>query len=121
LRDHAAESLLLAKNCRTGYRDLFLSISACWHLLARQDEAVSALLASWTDLQIPELEMMAEGRHAKKTAPSEYSFRPELIAAMRTAFLKACEAPQVRDAGHGAMEIPRRSGEAALGRRGSCC
>jgi hypothetical protein len=24
---------------------------------------------------------------------------------MRTAFLKACEAPQVRDAGHGAMEI----------------
>jgi hypothetical protein len=41
----------------------------------------------------------------KKTAPSEYSFRPELIAAMRTAFLKACEAPQVRDAGHGAMEI----------------
>jgi hypothetical protein len=41
----------------------------------------------------------------KKTAPSEYSFRPELIAAMRTAFLKACEAPQVRDAGHGTMEI----------------
>jgi hypothetical protein len=41
----------------------------------------------------------------KKPAPSEYSFRPELIAAMRAAFLKACEAPQVRDAGHGAIEI----------------
>jgi hypothetical protein len=41
----------------------------------------------------------------KKPAPSEYSFRPELIAAMRAAFLKACEAPQVRDVGHGAMEI----------------
>jgi hypothetical protein len=41
----------------------------------------------------------------KRPVPSEYSFRPELIAAMRTAFLKACEAPQVRDAGRGAMEI----------------
>jgi hypothetical protein len=41
----------------------------------------------------------------KKPAPREYSFRPELIAAMRMAFLRACEAPQVRDAGHGAMEI----------------
>jgi hypothetical protein len=41
----------------------------------------------------------------KKPVPSEYSFRPELIAAMRAAFLKACEAPQVRDAGHGATGI----------------
>jgi hypothetical protein len=41
----------------------------------------------------------------KKPAPSEYSFRPELVAAMRAAFLKACEAPQVRDAGHNAVEI----------------
>ncbi len=41
----------------------------------------------------------------KKPAPREYCFRPELIAAMRTAFRKACEAPQVRDAGDGAMEI----------------
>jgi hypothetical protein len=31
---------------------------------------------------------------------TEYRFRLELIAAMRIAFLKACEAPQVRDAGH---------------------
>jgi hypothetical protein len=73
-RDHAAESLLLAKNCQTGYRDLFLSISACWHLLARQDEAVNALLASWTDLQIPELEMMAEGHHAKKNGAERVQF-----------------------------------------------
>jgi hypothetical protein len=42
---------------------------------------------------------------SKKPAPSEYSFRPELIAAMRATFLKACEAPQVRDVGHGAVEI----------------
>jgi hypothetical protein len=73
-RDHAAESLLLAKNCQTGYRDLFLSISACWHLLARQDAAVNALLASWTDLQIPELEMMAEGRHAEKNSAERVQF-----------------------------------------------
>jgi hypothetical protein len=54
--------------------DLFLSISACWHLLARQDEAVNALLASWTDLQIPELEMMAEGRHAEKNSAERVQF-----------------------------------------------
>jgi hypothetical protein len=41
----------------------------------------------------------------QKPAPREYSFRPELIAAMRAAFLKACEAPQVRDVGPDAMEI----------------
>jgi hypothetical protein len=57
---------LLAKNRQSSYRDLFLSISGCWHLLARQDEAVNTLLASWTDLEIPELEMMAGLDHAKK-------------------------------------------------------
>jgi hypothetical protein len=35
-------------------------------LLARQDGAVNKLLASWTDLQIPELETMAGFDHAKK-------------------------------------------------------
>jgi hypothetical protein len=65
-RDYAAECLLSAKKCQPGYRDLFLSISACWHLLARQDEAVNKLIASWTDLQIPELETMAGLDHAKK-------------------------------------------------------
>ena len=40
----------------------------------------------------------------KKQFLTEYSFRPELIAVMRAAFLKACEAPQVRDAGHGMTE-----------------
>jgi hypothetical protein len=65
-RDYAAERLLSAKKCQPGYRDLFLSISACWHLLARQDEAVNKLLASWTDLQILELETMAGLDHVKK-------------------------------------------------------
>jgi hypothetical protein len=64
----------LAKNSQTGYRDLFLPISACWHSLARQDEAVNALLARWTDLQISELEMMAEGHHAKKNGAERVQF-----------------------------------------------
>jgi hypothetical protein len=41
----------------------------------------------------------------KKQFLTEYSFRPELIAAMRAAFLKACEAPQVRDAGYDMTRI----------------
>ena len=36
---------------------------------------------------------------------TEHRFRLELIAAMRAAFLKACEAPQVREAGHGMTGI----------------
>ena len=36
---------------------------------------------------------------------TEYRFRLELIAAMRAAFLKAREAPQVREAGHGMTGI----------------
>ena len=36
---------------------------------------------------------------------TEYRFRLELIAAMRAALLKACEAPQVKDAGHGMTGI----------------
>jgi hypothetical protein len=36
---------------------------------------------------------------------TEYRFRLELIAAMRAAFRKACEAPQVKDGGHSMTEI----------------
>jgi hypothetical protein len=36
---------------------------------------------------------------------TEYRFRLELIVAMRTACLKVCETPQVRDAGHGITGI----------------
>ncbi len=74
-RDYAAECLLSAKNCQPGYRDLFLSISSCWLLLARQDEAVNKLLASWTDLQIPELEAMAGLDHAKKAGGERIQLR----------------------------------------------
>jgi hypothetical protein len=47
-RLNAAECLLAAKTCRSDYREIILSISACWHLLARQDEAMNTLLANWT-------------------------------------------------------------------------
>jgi hypothetical protein len=40
-----------------------------------------------------------------KQSLTEYRFRLELIAAMRAAFLKACEAPQVRNAGDGMTGI----------------
>ena len=45
-RLNAAECLLAAKTCRSGYREIILSISACWHLLARQGEATDTLLAN---------------------------------------------------------------------------
>jgi hypothetical protein len=34
-RVNAAECLLAAKTCQTGYREMILSISACWHSLVR--------------------------------------------------------------------------------------
>jgi hypothetical protein len=51
-RLNAAECLLAAKTCRSGYREIILSISVCWHRLALQDEAMYTLLANWTS-QIP--------------------------------------------------------------------
>ena len=66
-RLNAAECLFAAKTCRSGYREIILSISTCWHLLARQDEATNTLFANWT-LRKP-LEPMAGGLHAEQEAP----------------------------------------------------
>ena len=45
----------------------------------------------------------------KQQSLLEYSFRPALIVAMREAFQKACEAPQVADAGSDVTEgVARR-------------
>jgi hypothetical protein len=44
----AVECLLAAKNCDLHYRNLTLAIAASWHALARQDEAIDELLASWS-------------------------------------------------------------------------
>jgi hypothetical protein len=61
-RDSAAECLLAAeKACQPYYRRLHLATAASWLSLARQDEAIDNLFASWdTDKPIRE---PAIGRH----------------------------------------------------------
>jgi len=61
-RDSAAECLLAAEEaCQPYYRRLHLSMAASWLSLARQDEAIDDLFASWdTDKPIRE---PAIGRH----------------------------------------------------------
>jgi hypothetical protein len=52
-RDSAAECLLAAQEaCEPYYRKLQLSIVASWLSLARHDEAIDNLLASW-DMAAP--------------------------------------------------------------------
>jgi hypothetical protein len=46
-RYNAAECLLAAKSCQGDYAGLLVSIAAFWQALARHDEAVEKLLASW--------------------------------------------------------------------------
>ena len=55
-RDSAAECLLAAeKACQPYYRRLHLATAASWLSLARQDEAIDNLFASWdTDKPIRE-------------------------------------------------------------------
>jgi hypothetical protein len=69
-RVNAADCLLAAKTCEPGYREMILSISACWHSLARQDEAMNMLLASWTQTQSSGTQEFAVntagGRHAEQ-------------------------------------------------------
>ena len=52
-RDSAAECLLAAQDaCQPYYRKLHLSMAASWLSLARQDEGIDNLLASW-DMAAP--------------------------------------------------------------------
>ncbi len=52
-RDSAAECLLAAEEaCQPYYRKLHLSMAASWLSLARQDEAIDNLFASW-DMAAP--------------------------------------------------------------------
>ena len=41
----AADRLLAAKSCQPGYRAIILSVSACWHSLAFEEEAIDLLRA----------------------------------------------------------------------------
>jgi hypothetical protein len=42
-RVNAADCLLAAKSCQSGYRAIILSVSACWHSLAIEEEAIDVL------------------------------------------------------------------------------
>jgi hypothetical protein len=42
-RVNAADCLSAAKTCQPGYRKIILSVSACWHSLAIQEEAIDLL------------------------------------------------------------------------------
>jgi hypothetical protein len=46
-RLNAAECLSAAGRCDSDHRSLLFSVSAGWHALARHDEAMGDLLASW--------------------------------------------------------------------------
>jgi hypothetical protein len=47
-RSNAADYLMAAQDaCRPGNRGIHLSMAASWLALARQDEAMDDLLASW--------------------------------------------------------------------------
>jgi hypothetical protein len=46
-RLNSAECLVAATSCQGDYRGLLICIAAFWHALARQDEAIEKLLASW--------------------------------------------------------------------------
>ena len=43
IRVNAADCLLAAKSCQPGYREIIISVSACWHSLAIQEEAIDLL------------------------------------------------------------------------------
>jgi hypothetical protein len=47
-RMNAAECLLAAKTCEPHYRGLILAVATSWHALARQDEAIDELVATWS-------------------------------------------------------------------------
>jgi hypothetical protein len=47
-RMNAAECLLAAKTCEPPYRGFILAVATSWHALARHDEAMDELVATWT-------------------------------------------------------------------------
>jgi hypothetical protein len=47
-RMNSAECLLAAKTCEPPYRGLILAVATSWHALARQDEAMDELVATWS-------------------------------------------------------------------------
>jgi hypothetical protein len=50
-RINAAECLSAAQRCGPAYRDLTLAIAASWLSLARHQEAMDEILATWSGAQ----------------------------------------------------------------------
>jgi hypothetical protein len=50
-RMNAAECLSAAQRCGPAYRDLTVSIAETWLALARHQDAMDELLATWSDAQ----------------------------------------------------------------------
>jgi hypothetical protein len=50
-RINAAECLSAAQRCGPAYRDLTLAIATSWLSLARHQEAMDEILATWSDAQ----------------------------------------------------------------------
>jgi hypothetical protein len=50
-RENAAECLSAAERCEPAYRDLTVSIAETWLALARHQEAMDELLATWSTPQ----------------------------------------------------------------------
>jgi hypothetical protein len=60
-RDSAAECLWAAQEaCQPYYRRLHLSMAASWLSLARQDEAIDNLLASWDTAKPIKTDVLAQ-------------------------------------------------------------
>jgi hypothetical protein len=50
-RMNAAECILAGERCGPAYRDLTISIAETWLALARHQDAMDELLATWSDAQ----------------------------------------------------------------------
>jgi hypothetical protein len=101
-RVNAADCLLATKSCQPDYRGIILSVSACWHSLAIQEEAIDLLrsLTDPDDLRNTEPAVkMAGGNIRSRQRLSVHSFRLEVIHAMRTPNRMACEEPPVQGCG----------------------
>ena len=100
-RLNAAECLLAAKTCRGDYRGLLVSIAAFWHALARQDEAIEALLVNWERADEPAHEAgRVSAFQTTSLGPpcADYSARP-------------ASAPSTRRRHRGPRQTSRRHGQ----------
>jgi hypothetical protein len=96
------------QNVSTSYHEIIISVSACRHSLAIQEEAIDPLHIFEAS---PTRRLLQCGTHNEKGTMSNkqrltvYCFRLEVVHAMRTAYRMACEEPRLKDVGDGMTEI----------------